>query len=245
MALLTLTPTSGSPASIQVDENDIYRVTSNAGGSTVVFSGPSAFLGDQQTIIVSQSIATINSISSALFSVTVGAVSVLLNVNNIIDVVSDGGTGSKIMYKEFGNITYIFTTQAPLVIKSFVSVATSGSKAVTVGNTFVGGGTATAAEVIAGILIANDALPQAIALDTQANFLAAGLTSGSSVTFYVNNTAAGAATLSAGAGGTENTNNDDGFGGGAGDAMVVSGNSSAKFEVFADSGSSYILSRVW
>lgn len=243
MALLTLTPTSGSPASIQIDENDIYRVTANGAGSTVIYSGPSAFLGDQQTVVVSESVSTIDGLSKILFSVTVGSASVVLNANNIYDVVTDGGSGSKIMYKEFGLITYIFTTQSPAVIKNFVSVATNSTKGLSVGDTFVGGGTASASEVLAGILIANDAAPQTVNLDSQANFLAAGLTSGSSVSFYINNTAAGLVSLSPGAGGTPNLNNSPAFA--PNTAMQVAGNSIAKFEIFATSGSAYVVARVY
>lgn len=123
MALITLTPSSGSPAAIYVNDFNMTKVSPYTANSTyptahadVVFSGPSAFLGDQQSVIVDETVGAIVALSAPatanLITVTVAGVATLLNSNNIISAVADG-TGSKIQYKEFGVVSYIFCAEPP------------------------------------------------------------------------------------------------------------------------------------
>lgn len=125
MALITLTPSDGSPA-IYVNEFNMTRVTPYSdptlpsANADVVFVGPSAFLGDQQSVVVDETVAAIQGDSAALSAgnlatVTIGGASVVINLNNIISLVAEG-TGSKIQYKEFGVVSYLFTTEDPAAI---------------------------------------------------------------------------------------------------------------------------------
>jgi len=126
MALIPLTPSSGSPAAIYVNDFNMTKVTPYADPSLptanadVIYSGPSAFLGDQQSVVVDELPAAILAASAPatanLIQVTVSGVATLLNSNNILSVVSDGGTGSKIQYREFGVVSYVFASQAPAAI---------------------------------------------------------------------------------------------------------------------------------
>lgn len=244
MALLKLTPTSGSPASIQVDEIDIYRVTSSAaGGSTVVYSGPSAFLGDQQTVIVNESISTVDSLSTALIQLTIGSQVILINAFNIFDVVTDA-VGSKIMYKEFGNITYLFAAQTPAQVKTLVNTALSAIKIAQPSAPFSGVATASAADVCAGILVCNDAAPMALNLPTPADMANSGMKVGSTLAFYVQSIAAGDVSLVVPFGGTSNTSNSAAFVA-PNTPTTIGGNRVAKYEMFFNTALTYILSRVY
>jgi len=241
MALLTLTPTSGSPASIQVDEIDIYRVTSYGAGSNVVYSGPSAFLGDQVAVIVNETPAAIAALSTALITLTIGGQSVLVNVFNIFDVVVDP-IGSKIMYKEFGLITYLFATEAPSVVKTLVFSATNNTKynisaAITSTSLSVN-------QVSAGYIKADTSGGAvALTLPTFANFTSAGYGEGSVITFFVENVSIGstnAATVTVPGGGNVNFNTLNGTGAVADGATTSLG----KFEIVIKS-TSATVSRVY
>ena len=125
-ALVSLTKSDGS-GTIYVNSLNIVKVntfTSSeipSANADVIYSAPSAFLGDQTSVIADELPANIASASAlpstGIISVTVAGVAVYLNVYNILSVVSDGGSGSKIQYKEFGVVTYIFCSESPSTVQ--------------------------------------------------------------------------------------------------------------------------------
>lgn len=242
MALLQLTPTSGSPATIFIDENDIYRATSSGSGSLIVYSGPSAFLGDQQSVIVNESLGTLNVMSQSLIVITVGSNPVLINTANVVNIVSDGGSGSKIQYKEFGVTTYLFATQSPATLLGFYNAATNITKGATASSTYNSSSPVPPSDVLLGIINATTGGAITLTLDVATAFTAAGLTTNSSISFLVQSLGSGTVTLAANTGGVVNTSNNAGFGG---NAMIVAGNTVAKFEMFCPSSNTYVLSRVY
>lgn len=200
MALLTLSPlNSGFPASLLIDENDVYRVIPYTANTTyptanalVIFNAPSAFLGDQQSVIVSQTALAIGQSSSSLFPLTIGGVSTYVNSKNIVDVATDGGSGSKVLIKEYGIVNTLFATETPAAVKILVMGATSTTTKYSASNFTITGNLAVS-DLIGGYIASTSTAAVVLTLPTIATLVAAGYSTGSVITFYLENLTIGSA----------------------------------------------------
>jgi len=250
MALLTLSPlNSGFPASLLIDENDVYRVTPYAGNTTyptanalVIFNAPSAFLGDQQSVIVTQTALSIGQASSSLFPLTIGGVSTYVNSKNIVDVATDGGSGSKVLIKEYGIVNTLFATETPAAVKILVMGATSTTTKYSAAS-FTVSANLSVSDVIGGYISSTTAGAVVLTLPTVAAFAAAGYSTGSVITFYVENLTIGSTnpiTPTVQAGMTFST-----VSGHANAVASLAATCVGKFEIVMQSATVATLARVW
>lgn len=206
MALITLTPNASPLVPINIDEVDIYKVSAyvsvDAPGanSVVVYSAPSAFLGDMQSVVVNETVATITALTNSLITLTIGGVATLVNAYNIIDILPSG-SGSKILIKEFGTVNTLFATESPSAIKPLFFSATNNTKYAI--NPAIAAGPLSVSQIAAGYIKVNTS-GGAVSLATPslADFTSAGYGEGSVITFFVENVSIGStfsATLSPGA----------------------------------------------